>query len=51
MQGVGMDDIIKYKLNTLSEKQQSDLAGNSLPPQLFETNAVTIANCWLKECI
>lgn len=35
MQGVGMDDIIKYRLNTLSDKRQSDLAGNSFLPQLF----------------
>ena len=32
LQGLGLDDITKYKLHLLTDKQQSDLAGNSCSP-------------------
>ena len=29
LQGLGAEDVMKYKLNTLNDHQQSNLAGNS----------------------
>ncbi|CAK9095343.1 unnamed protein product [Durusdinium trenchii] len=46
LQGLGLDDITKYKLHLLTDKQQSDLAGNSFTSGVCTAAILTILCCW-----